>query len=503
MALRLRYNDQSIVLPTGQLFIGRSPECHIVVDDMIASRRHAVITMGKSGAFVTDLASKAGVRVNGEIVSGARRLARGDMIHIAAFRILIEELTFDSLDDEATDPKLRAPTPPTGLPPGMRLRPTPPLGIPRVDPGSSFDTLDSDSEDYRLSRTLDALPRRPRPADAARSAPPSSSSPVSARPVEAGRTPPPPSSSPVSARPPEAGRAAPPSVGPRPPETGRTPPPASPRPPEAAHTAPPPSNAGTLRPPEAVQTAPPPSNAGRPRPSEAARTAPPPSDAGRPPEAVQTAPPPSNAGRPRPPEAGRTAPAPSNAGSPRSAELLRTAPPPSSTDATRSPSDAARPSSAGHAAVNIPRNTPLPTFARADSLRLIARVAEKALAFGRAEEAERILVRALGETMEAARRDEIDEATAEIAASLGARLAVATSASRWFDYAVELWALRDEVAPASVIDLLYAAIGKLKGVNKTLFREYLTVVKDLGKDSPARRFLIQRLEGLQRLMDLK
>ena len=59
MALRLRYgDDKSIVLSSGQIFIGRSTECHVQVRDILASRRHAEITMSKAGAFVSDLGSR-------------------------------------------------------------------------------------------------------------------------------------------------------------------------------------------------------------------------------------------------------------------------------------------------------------------------------------------------------------------------------------------------------------------------------------------------------------
>ena len=146
---------------------------------------------------------------------------------------------------------------------------------------------------------------------------------------------------------------------------------------------------------------------------------------------------------------------------------------------------------------------PLPSFPRSGALGAIAGVGEKALALGRADEAERILQRALQDTLECARRGEIDAPTAELAASLAARLAAATAATRWFDYVVTLYSVRAEVAPAPVIDLLYSAAGKLKGLNKTLFRQYVAILRAIPGEAPARRFLIQRLEGLQRLVDLK
>lgn len=364
MALRLRYNAQSIVLPSGQLFIGRSPECHLVVDDPVASRRHAVITMGKSGAFVTDLASKAGVRVNGQLVAGAKRLEKGDTIAVASFRIQVEELQTDRIDDDTVDPRQRTTVTPPATPSEaarLRLRPTPPLGIPRVvEPIAAPETVDSDDDVGFLGRTMEA--------------------PRSARPSEVPR--------------------------------------------------PPPSSPGRLHGPD-------------------------------------SRPPSSRAGRP-----------------------LSSLPLTPRSDDTEVP--------------RITPLAPLPSFSRPGSgLAVMAGLAEKAFALGRTDDAERLLQRPLLDTMEGARRGEVDAPVAEQAASLAARLSISSGASRWFDYAVTLYSTRGEVVPAPVIDLLYSAAGKVKGVNKAAFRDYVAAMKSVASDAPARRFLMQRLEGLQRLLDLK
>jgi hypothetical protein len=151
----------------------------------------------------------------------------------------------------------------------------------------------------------------------------------------------------------------------------------------------------------------------------------------------------------------------------------------------------------------IPRLAPPPSFPREGTLRALAAVGEKAIALGRAEEAERILQRALIESLEGIRRGELDAAAAELAASLAARLAGATGAGRWFDFAVSVYVARGELAPATVVDQLYGAVSKARPIDKLLFREYLAAVRGGPGDSPARRFVIQRLEGLQRILDLK
>ncbi len=82
-------------------------------------------------------------------------------------------------------------------------------------------------------------------------------------------------------------------------------------------------------------------------------------------------------------------------------------------------------------------------------------------------------------------------------------LAGATGSGRWFDFAVSVYVARGELAPATVVDLLYGAVSKARPVDKGMFREYLAAVRGASGDSPARRFVIQRLEGLQRILDLK
>jgi predicted component of type VI protein secretion system len=357
MALRLRYNGRSIVLTTGQLFIGRSSDCHVVVDDVQASRRHAVITMGKSGAFVTDLASKSGVRVNGETINGSRRLARGDAVLIASLRIAIEDVAIDA-DDEPTDPRLRstiAPPAPNVAQADFQRHLTPPLGITavrRAEPAPVPETLD-DHDDQRpefMTRT-----------------------------------------------------------------------------------------------------------------QEAPRVALPPDSAPRGPESSQRTPEPSQRS---------TSPGPAPQGE--------------SVDPTR-----------------IGKLPPLPSFPRGETLRALASMGEKALALGRAEEAERILQRALLDTLDGVRRGEGDAAIAELAASLAAKLASATGAGRWFDYAIAVYAARGDIAPAAVVDLLHAAVRKVKTIDKAAFRDWFASVQSAAGDSPARRFLVQRLDGLRGLVDLK
>jgi adenylate cyclase len=90
---RLTYQDgdtpQSFTFATGEVVIGRSPECQIVLRDFGISRNHAKVVVGEDGAArIMDLKSKNGTQVNGVPVVEAP-LRDGDRIMLGKF-----ELTF-------------------------------------------------------------------------------------------------------------------------------------------------------------------------------------------------------------------------------------------------------------------------------------------------------------------------------------------------------------------------------------------------------------------------
>ena len=63
--------------------IGRSSDCHVVVDDRQASRLHARITQTEDGYVLEDLASKNGTFLNGQLLTVPAVLKDGDEIGIA------------------------------------------------------------------------------------------------------------------------------------------------------------------------------------------------------------------------------------------------------------------------------------------------------------------------------------------------------------------------------------------------------------------------------------
>ncbi|WP_433613070.1 FHA domain-containing protein [Prescottella agglutinans] len=88
-------------VPAGSLTIGRSPDNDLVVRDVLASRRHAIVHNGPSGLELDDLGSVNGTFVGGTRVSHAR-LTDGDVVTIGN--------TDFSVQDGRLVPRATAPT---------------------------------------------------------------------------------------------------------------------------------------------------------------------------------------------------------------------------------------------------------------------------------------------------------------------------------------------------------------------------------------------------------
>jgi predicted component of type VI protein secretion system len=142
---------------------------------------------------------------------------------------------------------------------------------------------------------------------------------------------------------------------------------------------------------------------------------------------------------------------------------------------------------------------------RADAFNLLGSVAEKALAMGRADEAERLLASPLADVVEASRAGKrLSPWLVDMAARFAAKLATSTAKGAWADYVVELYDAQTRPCPGPVIDELYNAFRKVNAVDLVRLRAYVAHLREkLSTFGPADRFLIQRLEGLERLAALR
>jgi pSer/pThr/pTyr-binding forkhead associated (FHA) protein len=122
--------DKRISLREGEVLIGRSPSCHVNLDDMLVSRRHARLLVGSDAVFIEDAESTNGVVVNDAPTSGATRLEEGDRISIGK-----TELVLRSAPDEEETSALRSVSSVAAASSGRRpvapvpLRPTMPAAV--------------------------------------------------------------------------------------------------------------------------------------------------------------------------------------------------------------------------------------------------------------------------------------------------------------------------------------------------------------------------------------
>jgi len=142
-----------------------------------------------------------------------------------------------------------------------------------------------------------------------------------------------------------------------------------------------------------------------------------------------------------------------------------------------------------------------------DTLDLLGGVAEKILALGRGEEAERILsapLVSLLTELKSGRRAQSGSEVVDKAGRYAVKLADATAKGRWIDYVIDLYTVARRPMPAAVVDQLYVILRKTSSINLGALREYLGTLRERGESfGPAERFVLQRLEGLERLAAAK
>jgi predicted component of type VI protein secretion system len=98
---------------------------------------------------------------------------------------------------------------------------------------------------------------------------------------------------------------------------------------------------------------------------------------------------------------------------------------------------------------------------RVDSFPLLSTLADKALALGRPEDAERILASLLSEILKRVESDDsFAPETVDQAAQYGVRLAAGTGKGSWVDYVVALYTAVRRPCPAPLVDELHTVLRK-------------------------------------------
>ncbi len=162
-----------------------------------------------------------------------------------------------------------------------------------------------------------------------------------------------------------------------------------------------------------------------------------------------------------------------------------------------------------------PDQTPgLPSFSdddvsvatrRADAFQLLSGVVDKALALGRGDEAEHLigthLVAALAD---ASTGRGVPPDIARTAARYALKLSAATGKANWVDFAVRLYRALAQPMPLPIVDEMYTLVGRLRGLDRALLRDYVDSLRLVAESlSPTERFVLQRLEGLERMARLQ
>jgi len=141
---------------------------------------------------------------------------------------------------------------------------------------------------------------------------------------------------------------------------------------------------------------------------------------------------------------------------------------------------------------------------RADLFDLLGAAVERAFAANNGEEVVRLLGRHMERIVEQARaeRHPNDELHGR-AALYAVRLAVATLKPQWFDYVVRLYMTLAVPLPLPIVDQLSAHIRRVPGMNRQLLRDYVARLRhDAGRMTADQRFRLQRVESLERLVNL-
>jgi hypothetical protein len=142
---------------------------------------------------------------------------------------------------------------------------------------------------------------------------------------------------------------------------------------------------------------------------------------------------------------------------------------------------------------------------RADAFQLLSSVVDKALALGRGDEAEHLigthLVAALAD---ASTGRGVTPDVARTAARYALKLSAATNKSNWLDFAVRLYRALAQPMPLPIVDEMYTLVGRVRGLDRALLRDYVDSIRLVSDSlSPTERFVLQRLEGLERMAALQ
>ena len=136
------------------------------------------------------------------------------------------------------------------------------------------------------------------------------------------------------------------------------------------------------------------------------------------------------------------------------------------------------------------------------AVQLLTNIAEKALALGRYDEAERVLSRVLTEMLTRARTGTVPApARLSEATRYALKLAEGTKKNLWIDWIFDIHDATGKLIGGDEIEKLHETVRKLRYPGSAVMRRYIDKMREKQAElGPSERFLLQRLEGIQRVV---
>lgn len=79
-----------------EAYVGRSEDCHVLIDDPLVSRHHLVLRFDKQAWHLEKLAQVSLITVNGQVIQTSNVVHEGDLVAFPPYAILLEKLPHSS-----------------------------------------------------------------------------------------------------------------------------------------------------------------------------------------------------------------------------------------------------------------------------------------------------------------------------------------------------------------------------------------------------------------------
>lgn len=139
---------------------------------------------------------------------------------------------------------------------------------------------------------------------------------------------------------------------------------------------------------------------------------------------------------------------------------------------------------------------------QATGFSLLTGIADKALALGRYDEAQRILEKHLERLVERARHGEHpNPKSVQVATSYALKIARGLGSARWIDWVFAMHTAIKTVPSVDTVDTLHELVREVHYGDARALREFLTAMRPARERlSASERFVLSRLEGLERVI---